>query len=146
MAQLTQGISLEWVAASGSEEPKMGWAKIPDVTSIPTLIGAPSNHDVTTLYDKQKVYIEGLPDNGGALEFATVLTPEVFTVTDAIIAAQATDKPWFRISLPKPLNKAYVFRGTMATPSNDEFQPDNPIMGKLIITPSTSIELKPIEA
>ena len=67
MAQLTQGISLEWVAASGSEEPKEGWAKIPDVTSIPTLVGAPSNHDVTTLYDKQKVYIEGLPDNGGAL-------------------------------------------------------------------------------
>lgn len=144
MAQLTVGIQVEWGVPSGSDAEPTLWKKIPEVTSIPTLIGAPSNHDVTTVYDAQKVYLEGLPDNGGTLAFSVLLTVEVFTVVNEIMTAQETSNPYFRVSLPAPLSKAYVWRGTMAIPANDEWAPDNPILGKLNITPSTSIELKDI--
>lgn len=144
MAQLTAGIMFEWGApASGDAEPTT-WKKIPNITSIPTLIGTPSNHDVTDLYATQKEYLEGLPDNGGTLSFGAIMTPALFTEVESIRTAQETANPYFRVSLPKPLSKAYVWRGTLAIPSNDEWAPDNPIMGKLNITPSTSVELKDI--
>lgn len=142
MAQLTVGIKLEWVADSAGTEPTSGWKAVPDITSIPTLIGEPSTHDVTTLSDIQKVYIEGLPDNGGTLGFSVNMTPEVLAAVEEIQTAQETANPWFRVALPKPLQKAYVFRGTVGTISNDELAPDNPIAGKLNITPSTPMTFK----
>lgn len=146
MAQLTAGIMIEWGAPSSSDAEPTTWKKIPNVTSVPTLIGTPSNHDVTDLYATQKEYLEGLPDNGGTLAFGAIFTPELFTVVNEIITSQETANPYFRVSLPKPLSKAYVWRGTLATPSNDEWAPDNPIMGKLNITPSTAVTLEDISS
>ena len=140
MAQLTQGIVVEW-ATDNEGSPNTTWKKIPEIISIPTLIGAPATHDVTTIYNKTKTYIEGLPDNGGTLSFGVNFTPEVFTTVNEIQTAQETETPWFRVGLPAPLNKAYQFRGTMAIPSNEEWTPDNPIQGNLNITPSTDISL-----
>ena len=139
MAQLTKGITFEWGAAGDSDAAPGSWTKIPDITSIPTLIGAPSSHDVTTIYSEMKEYLEGLPDNGGTLGFSALFTPALFTVVDAIQTAQETADPYFRVALPKPLNKAYTFRSTLAIPANDEWQPDNPILGTLNITPTSSI-------
>lgn len=144
MAQLTVGITLEWAEpGAGDAEPTI-WKKIPDVNSIPTLIGAPGNHDVTTMYDTQKVYLEGLPDNGGTLAFGALFTLALFKTVNEIMASQTTSNPYFRVSLPDPLGKAYVWRGTVATPANDEWAPDNPIMGKLNVTPTSSIVLKDV--
>lgn len=140
MAQLTQGIVVEW-ATDNEGSPNTTWRKIPEIISIPTLIGAPATHDVTTIYNKTKTYIEGLPDNGGTLSFGVNFTPDVFTTVNEIQTAQETETPWFRVGLPAPLNKAYQFRGTMAIPSNEEWTPDNPIQGNLNITPSTDISL-----
>lgn len=140
MAQLTQGIVVEW-ATDNEGSPNTTWKKIPEIISIPTLIGAPATHDVTTIYNKTKTYIEGLPDNGGTLSFGVNFTPDVFTTVNEIQTAQETETPWFRVGLPAPLNKAYQFRGTMAIPSNEEWTPDNPIQGNLNITPSTDISL-----
>lgn len=140
MAQLTQGIVVEW-ATDNDGSPNEDWKTIPEIISIPTLIGSPATHDVTTIYNKMKTYIEGLPDNGGTLSFGVNFTPDVFTTVNEIQTAQKTETPWFRVGLPEPLKKAYQFRGTMSTPSNEEWTPDNPIQGNLNITPSTDISL-----
>ena len=120
MAQLTKGLVVEWVADSNGS-PGASWTKIPSIIKIPTLVGTPSTHDVTDIYNEMKVYIDGLADNGGTLAFGINFTPEVFAEYEKIKKAQETDDPWFRVGMPAPLNKAYQFRGTVSMLSNDEW-------------------------
>ena len=143
MAQLTEGLKVEWVADNGGGQPGPGWALIPDVKEIPTLVGAPSTHDVTTLYDKMKVYIEGLPDNGGVLAFKVFFTPELFAAYDKMVTAQKSDDIWFKVSMPAPLNKAYQFSGTVAFPANEAWGADAPMEGTLNVTATSTITLVP---
>lgn len=140
MAQLTYGIKVEWVA-DNEGAPGEAWALIPDITKIPTLVGTPSTHDVTTIYNAMKNYINGLADNGGTLAFSVNFTPEIFTEYDKIKTAQTSEDVWFRVAMPAPLNKAYQFTGTASLPSNDELGADAPITGTFNITPSSDIEL-----
>lgn len=137
MAQLTNGLLFQW-----SSDGEASWKTIPDVTSIPTLIGEPSSHDVTTIYSTQKEYLEGLPDNGGTLSFGILMTPEVLAEVEAIQTAQETKNPFFRVAMPKPLLKAYQWEGTMAIPGNEEWSADNPLTGTLNVTPTSAIEFK----
>lgn len=141
MAQLTKGLTLEWCKNTNGTAPTSGWTKIPDVIKIPTLVGTPSTHDVTSIYDNMKVYIEGLADNGGTLGFGVNYTPDIFAEVAKIQTAQASDDVWFRVAMPKPLNKAYQFRGTASILANDEWTPDNPMQGTLNITATTSVDL-----
>lgn len=141
MAQLTKGLTLEWVKNTDGSVPTTGWVKVPDVIKIPSLVGTPSTHDVTTIYDNMKVYIEGLADNGGTLGFGVNFTPEVFAEVGKIQTEQAKDDVWFRVGMSKPLNKAYVFRGTASILANDEWTPDNPMQGTLNLTATSSVEL-----
>lgn len=140
MAQLTKGLVVEWVADSDGL-PGASWTKIPSIIKIPTLVGTPSTHDVTDIYNEMKVYIDGLADNGGTLAFGINFTPEVFAEYEKIKKAQETDDPWFRVGMPAPLNKAYQFRGTVSMLSNDEWSPDNPMQGTMNITASSDITL-----
>lgn len=140
MAQLTKGLVVEWVADSDGS-PGASWTKIPSIIKIPTLVGTPSTHDVTDIYNEMKVYIDGLADNGGTLAFGINFTPEVFAEYEKIKKAQETDDPWFRVGMPAPLNKAYQFRGTVSMLSNDEWSPDNPMQGTMNITASSDITL-----
>lgn len=140
MAQLTKGLVVEW--APDTDGNPGTWARIPDITKIPTMVGTPSTHDVTTIYNEMKVYIEGLADNGGTLGFGVNFTPELFAEYEKIKTAQETDDVWFRVGMPAPLNKAYQFRGTAYMPSNDEWAPDNPMQGTLNVTASTDITLE----
>lgn len=137
MAQLTNGLLFQW-----STDGATSWKTIPDVTSIPTLIGEPSSHDVTTIYSTQKEYLEGLPDNGGTLSFGILMTPEVLAEVEAIQTAQETKNPFFRVAMPKPLQKAYQWEGTMSIPGNEEWSADNPLTGTLNVTPTSAIEFK----
>lgn len=141
MAQLTKGLTLEWVKNTDGNVPTTGWVKIPDVIKIPSLVGTPSTHDVTTIYDDMKVYIEGLADNGGTLGFGVNFTTEVFTEVGKIQTEQAKADVWFRVGMPKPLNKAYVFRGTASILANDEWTPDNPMQGTLNLTATSNVKL-----
>ena len=140
MAQLTKGIALEW-----SKDGSTSWKKIPDITSIPVLLGEPSAHDVTTIYSTQKEYLEGLPDNGGTLGFGCLFTPELLTEVTSIQGQQASGSVYFRVTTPAPLNKAYKWQGTLVTPANEEWAPDAPLTGTLNITPATAIEFTTAE-
>lgn len=140
MAQLTEGLVVEWVADS-SGTPGSVWSKVPDIIKIPTLVGTPSTHEVTTIYDKMKTYIEGLPDNGGILGFGINFTKEAFDEVKKMEAAQKTDDIWMRVGMAAPINQAYQFRCTVAPLANDEWSPDNPMQGTLNVTATTGIDL-----
>lgn len=142
MAQLTAGVKFEWGVPGASDAEPTTWTLIPDVISVPELFGAPSQIDVTSIYDKAKVYIEGLQDNGGNLAFGVNFTPDVFTEVAKIIAQQETSDPYFRVVIPTPINKYYVWRGTCTPPSNSEISPDSALQGNIYVTPSTSIDTK----
>lgn len=141
MAQLSKGLVVEW-AADQDGSPASTWTKIPEILKIPTLIGTPSTHDVTTIYNTMKVYIEGLSDNGGALAFGVNFTPEMFAELKKMQTAQQSEDIWFRVGMPAPLNQAYQWKGTIGgIPSNDEWTPDMPLQGTIYITPSTDLTL-----
>lgn len=146
MAQISKGVKLEWGAPGASDVEPTVWKKIPDITSIPSLIGAPSTKDATTLADEQKVYVEGLPDAGGTLAFSANFTPELAMEAESVIESQDTANPYFRVVFPIPLNMAYVWRGTLAPVSNDDIPVDSILTCKLNITPSTIVELKKVTA
>ena len=142
MAQLTVGVTLEYGESADGTAAPSSWSKVADVTSIPTLVGDPSTHDVTTLADTQKVYIAGLPDNGGVLGFGVLLTPEVATTVKNIQTKQETKTVMFRVGAPAPFGKCWQFAGEVTALANDEITPDNPLTGKINIVPSTPVELK----
>ncbi len=140
MAQLTEGVKLEWATDNGSGTANDDWRVIPSITKIPELVGTPSTHDVTDIYCKMKRYIDGLPDNGGNLTFECNMEVEIVEEYEKIRNAQKTAAPHFKVSLPAPLNKAYTFRGKVSALSNNEISPDNPLVGKLTIMATTDIE------
>lgn len=145
MAQISAGIKFEYGSPNAGSEPTL-WTEIPDVQSIPTLIGDPNSLDATKLTDTQKTYVPGLPDNGGLLTFAVYLTPEVFDAYDAVNLAQATEDLYYRVTYPAPLNKAFQWRGRTASLSNQDTEPDSVVMGNWNVVPSTIIEIKDVEA
>lgn len=146
MAQLSVGMSVEYGESISGAKPA-SWTVIPDITSIPAMGGTISTHDVTTIYNTMKVYIEGLPDVGGTLGFAANFTPELFQVVETIIATQKTGKKHaFAVSYPAPLSKRVWFIGTVAPLSSDEAGVDAPLTCTVNITPATDFTWEDITA
>lgn len=82
MAHLTAGTFLMH-STDGSS-----YTKLLDITEYPDLNQAPETIDVTTLSDWMHVYILGLEDSGGQLEFNTWLTAAGKTAIDALTGVQ----------------------------------------------------------
>lgn len=140
MAQLSAGMSVEYGESTSGNVPST-WKKVPDITSIPAMGGNVSTHDVTTIYNEMKVYIEGLPDVGGTLAFAANFTPELFNVVEEIRTAQAGGKKHaFSVVYPAPLSKRVWFLGTVAQLASDEAAVDAPLTCNVNITPSSDFE------
>lgn len=116
MAQNTAGVHLVWGVAtinSGTNAvtPPTTWTHIPGIQSFPALTAAPESLDATTTDELRfKVYIPGLQDLGGALEFTAVYTPELIAAVDAAIAGGAN---CFGIEFPEPLSSRYYWLGTV---------------------------------
>lgn len=145
MAQITAGIALKYGTPSSMDGVPDSWTEVPDIKTIPTLIGDPNTLDATKLSDKQKVYIPGLPDNGGLLSFGCYLTKELFTAYDAMVLAQAEKDLYFRVEYPAPLSKAFQWRGKVASLSNQEHGTDATTDGNLNIVPSTEVTIEDVE-
>lgn len=142
MAQLTVGVTLEYGESADGVADPASWTKVADVTSIPTLVGDPSSHDITRLSDTQKTYLAGLPDNGGVLGFGVLLTPEVAAAVEDIQTKQKSKTVMFRVGAPAPFSKCWQFAGQVTALANDEITPDNPLTGKINIVPSTPVNFK----
>lgn len=119
MAQSTAGIKVKFGEATltnGVWSPPLTWTEIPDITSAPALGSEPEKLETTTLAEtKQKTYINGLMDLGGAFEFEANLTPELLAVYDVIADGPTTGAGWaFCIEFPSPLERRYWWIGEMA--------------------------------
>jgi len=84
MARLTAGTFLMHSSTGASNS----YTKLLDITAYPDMNQAPETIDVTTLSDWMHVYILGLEDSGGQLEFNTWLKVADKTAIDALTGEQ----------------------------------------------------------
>jgi len=144
MAQISLGIKLGYANAVTPRNAAPTYSYIPDVTGIPSLGSAPSTHDVTDLENTSKVYIKGLTDVGGNLDFPCNFTPAVITAIDGAITAQETQAQEWCVEFPAPLSKRAYFNGEVAPVFNESVDVDAPITGIISIVPSSEIQWEDI--
>lgn len=149
MAQLSAGMSVQYGQVNDRlmTTPPTSWTDIPDITSVPAMGGNISTHDVTTIYNTNKVYIEGLPDVGGTLGFAANFTKELYDEVESIRALQDSGSKAnppkymaFSVTYPAPLSKRVWFLGTCAPVASDEAGVDAPLTCTVNITPSSDFK------
>lgn len=145
MAQISLGIKLGYADAVTPRVTTPKYTYVPDVTGIPSLGAAPSTHDVTSLENTSKVYIKGLTDVGGNLDFPCNFTPEVIgAVDDAINAQELAPQEWC-IEFPAPLSKRAYFVGEASPVFNESVDVDAPLTGTISIVPNGEILWEAIE-
>jgi hypothetical protein len=104
----TAGIHLGYaIEETAGTRPTSGYTDLPGVKSTPSLNPSPDTLDATTLNDSEwKVYIQGLKDLGGNLEFTFNLTQALLDTWDSLMTAYeagiTTGKNcWFMINIPR---------------------------------------------
>ena len=142
MAQISKGVRLGYGQMSGANRPATR-TYLPDLTGIPALGSAPSTHDVTTLDDTMHVYIKGLIDVGGSLEFPALFTPTIINAVDTALGL-TTPLEWC-VEFPYPLGKRAYFVGEASKVFNESVDVDAPLTGTLAIVPKTEIKWETAE-
>ncbi len=152
MAQITNGSVLEYTIAptagtklEDSATPLV-WHEIEDVTNIPELIGATAAIEITRIKDMSKLYMPGLADNGGNLDFACQFTPELIAVVDEILAAQVTKEIGFRVRVPLPANVQFFFKGKVSKLTNEAIESEGVLGAKLSIFSSSEVDFLSTES
>lgn len=141
MAQISLGIKLGYATISAiGERPTGDYTYIEDITGIPALGAAPATHQVTTLEDAAHVYIKGLVDVGGNLDFPCVFTPAVIDAIDTAITAEeaGTIHEWC-VEFPAPLSKRFYFAGQASQVFNESVDVDAPVLGTISLIPNSEI-------
>ena len=92
------------------------WEKVLDIKDYPDLIPAPENLDATTLTDHMRVYIPGVKDTGGNLEFTANYDATTFSTIKAKEGTEGNYAVWFGESsatppLPDGHNGKFAFKG-----------------------------------
>lgn len=144
MAQISLGVKLGYANAVTPRNAAPTYSYIPDVTGIPSLGSAPSTHDVTDLENTSKVYIKGLTDVGGNLDFPCNFTPAVIDAIDDAITAQETQAQEWCVEFPAPLSKRAYFNGEVSPVFNESVDVDAPITGTISIVPNSEIKWEDI--
>ena len=142
MAQISLGIKLKYGTASTrvGTTPPTDYTAIPDITGVPALGASPSTHDVTDLDNTSKVYIKGLVDAGGNLDFPCIFTSEVIEeVSDAISEEESGIIHEWAVEFPAPLSKRAYFNGEASMVFNESVDVDAPVTGTLSIVPNSEI-------
>lgn len=139
MAQISLGIKLGYANAVDPRVTAPNYSYVPDVTGIPALGSAPSTHDVTDLENSSKVYIKGLTDVGGNLDFPCNFTPEVIGAIDSAIDAQELAPQEWCVEFPAPLSMRAYFLGEASPVFNESVDVDAPITGTISIVPNGEI-------
>lgn len=143
MAQSTQGIKIGYSASTSGT-----WSYFPDLTGFPSLAGSNTTIDVTTLNETtNKIYLKGLADLGGTLEFPGFLTTELFDAVEAARTAQAaTGYVYICIEFPAPFGKRAYFKGEVYQLTPDDGSVDSAVTASLRVTPMSDIEWETISA
>lgn len=142
MAQISKGVRLGYGQMNGVNRPSTR-TYLPDLTGIPALGSAPSTHDVTTLDDNMHVYIKGLTDVGGSMEFPALFTPAIIDAVDTALGL-TTALEWC-VEFPHPLGKRAYFIGEASKVYNESVDVDAPLTGTLAIVPKTEIQWETAE-
>lgn len=71
------------------------YTKLLDIKDYPDMIEPPENLDATTLSDAMRVYIPGIKDTGGAIEFTANYTPAGFAAVQALEGTEGYFAVWF---------------------------------------------------
>ena len=71
------------------------YTKLIDIKDYPDLIQPPENLDATTLSDDQRVYIPGIKDTGGALEFTCNYVASDFSTIAGLEETEQELAVWF---------------------------------------------------
>lgn len=145
MAQISQGIKLGYAEATEAPARPGGYTYIPDITGIPALGASPSTHQVTDLDNNSHVYIKGLADIGGNLDFPCIFTSDVIGAVDTAITAEenGTKHEWC-VEFPAPLSKRAYFLGEASMVFNESVDVDAPITGTVSLVPNSEIEWETI--
>jgi len=144
MAQLSAGIKIGYGTAVDPRVSAPTYTYFKDITGIPSLGSSPATQDVTTLLDMAHVYIKGLTDVGGALEFPCNFTPAIVTAVDTCITASAEAPQEFAVEFPAPLSRRAYFNGEPSIVYNDSADIDVPLTGVFAIVPNSEIKWEPI--
>ena len=145
MAQISQGIKLGYAVATEALSRPESYTYIPDITGIPSLGASPSTHQVTNLDNTSHVYIKGLADIGGNLDFPCIFTSEVIDAVDTAITAEESGAihEW-AVEFPAPLSKRAYFQGEASMVFNESVDVDAPITGTVSLVPNSEIEWEDI--
>lgn len=138
----TAGIHLGYaIEETAGTRPTANYTDLPGVKSTPSLNPSPDTLDATTLNDSEwKVYIQGLKDLGGNLEFTFNLTQALLDTWDSLMTAYeagiATGKScWFMINIPG-LTEAFYFKGEPANAGLPATEVNNVLETTVYITPT----------
>lgn len=71
------------------------YTKLIDIKDYPDLIEPPDNLDATTLSDDMRVYIPGIKDNSGGLEFSANYSAADFAAIQALEGTEGFFAIWF---------------------------------------------------
>lgn len=71
------------------------YTKLIDIKDYPDLIEPPDNLDATTLSDDMRVYIPGIKDNSGGLEFKANYSATDFAAIQALEGTEGFFAIWF---------------------------------------------------
>lgn len=137
----TAGVHLKYAVAE--TRPTTGYTDIPGVKSTPSLNPAPEALDATTLNEEEYVvYVQGLKDLGGALEFNFNLTQAFLTAWETLVSASEAGKAstpaqatWFEIMIPGLTNSVY-FKGVPADAGLPAMEVNSVLETTAYITPT----------
>lgn len=140
MAQLSYGIKVGYAPAVNPRTVTPTYTYFSDITGIPSLGSTPATQDVTTLLDASHVYIKGLTDVGGALEFPCNFTPTIIDAVDTCVTAAGSATQEFCVEFPAPLAKRAYFNGDPSIVFNDSADVDAPLVGTFAVIPTSVIQ------
>lgn len=79
----------------GTGEGTLTWAKLIDIKDYPDVITPPENLDATSLSDPMRVYIPGIKDTGGNIEFTANYSASDFATIKALEGTEGNFALWF---------------------------------------------------
>jgi len=140
MGQISLGIKLGYAVAVTPRTVAPTYGYIPDITGIPALGASPATHQITDLDNTSHVYIKGLVDVGGNLDFPVIFTPDVIDAVDNAITAEegGATHEWC-VEFPAPLSVRAYFNGEASHVFNESVDVDAPITGTLSLIPNSEI-------